>query len=693
VTQLVNSDELHANLPHASHKFDLTIESKFSRGGALDLASIVVGTMSSLRRFVKSQDLLGDCQGATHIVAGAEIGASALLPGKLGQMRSVTNAFDAATEERLNSPAQTVAHVIGDPKICKEATPAARPAVQRCAAPIRLHLSKIGATPEPASDKFAAVPTECARGLVMSRGKCAHLMAAEVHQCDPSDSKDCAEQCQRGDARSCFILGVSYERGDRGAADMAKAAALYGQACDGGDAAGCFNLGVITESGRGAPRDLRRAAASYEKACEGGEARGCLGLGIMRETGAGVPEDLVHAVTLYERACDASIRVACDRLAQVCRSEKRNSPELRRTMQSYKDTCYGGEPANCASLSVLAAVAESVSDTSPRSLHVTERERKMLYERACHDAAPRSCLQDVAEYEQSCAAGKGEDCFTLGLTYYGLADHEDKHLPMDLARAALMFERACALGQTDACSNLGNMYSDGDQVPKDLKRAAELYEQACDHGVKEACANLGKLLENGNGIPKDVDRAAKLYEQACQHGVNAICNHLGWLYLLGQSVAKNTKLGLAALKHACESGDASSNDACDSYAYALLNGIGTQRNEPQALELFEKACKSGIEASCVQAGFMHLFGRATERDKPKADALFKVACASNSVAAWEESCSTHGFPEECGIAGLIWHTGACGKVDQPRAAVLLAKGCRDGWSWPCQRAKEFEASP
>jgi hypothetical protein len=315
--------------------------------------------------------------------------------------------------------------------------------------------------------------------------------------------------------------------------------------------------------------------------------------------------------------------------------------------------------------------------------------------------------------------------------YYGLADYKDKHLPKDLARAALMFERACAPGKTDtcctkyACTNLANMYREGDQVPKDIKRAVELDEQACDHGsmegcanlaqmlangigvpkslqraveldeqacdngVMRGCANLAQMLENGIGVPKNLGRAVRLFERECDHGDSALCNRLGWIYLLGRGVAKNAKLGLAALNRSCKplsKGQA----GCDSYAFALLNGIGTQRDEAHALGLFEKACEAGIKESCAYAGLMHLLGRATEQNASRADELFKAACKSDSIAEWEETCSSHGSPEECGLAGLIWHTGACGQSDPRRAAPLLAKVCRNGWLWPCQRAKEFK---
>ncbi len=696
VVQLVDRDELAANLPQAGPGLGLDLQSELSHGGAIDLASVVVGKMGSATRFVKSADLLGDCQGATHIVAEAFVGASALVPGKPGHMRSATGAFDAVADALLNPKGKTIAAAIGDPEACKGATPEARSAPEHCGAPIRLHLTKIGAMPNLASENSANPPVECARGLVMSQGKCTHLKAGVLHPCDPRDSKDCAEQCKLGHAGSCFTLGASYDEGNGGRTDMAKAADLYSRACDAGDAAACLRLGVMTEAGKGVARDPKRAAILHEKACGEGKIEACLKLGVMFETGAGVSEDLARAVALYERTCDQGLQAGCDQLAHVYGSAKGYSEQLRRAKQAYLDACYSAEPAACASLSIFAAAAESQPDPdeSPRALHVPLDTRRDLYDRACGDDAPSSCLGRLVEAEKACAKHSEYHCLTLAFVYYGLADFEDKRLPKDLDRAALMFERDCNYGDDIGCADLGLMVSEGDRVPRDPKRGAELKERACNNGSPDSCANFAIELESGKNVPKDVARAFEMYREACRSGVGGVCNRLGWRYLLGVGVTKNTKQGLTLIKSGCELHFNTSHQACNSLAFAQLNGMGTKPNDRQTLALFEKECEFGLEESCLFAGFMHLFGRGTEQNKPKAESLFKAGCSKDRIAAWEEACAEHDpEPEECAAVGLMWHTGVCGKVDRERASKLLAKACHGGWSWACQRAKEFKASP
>ncbi len=638
VIQFVSRDELNANLPLSGQQLGSKFEGERNRSGALDLASVIVGKLSSPRRFVKSQDLLGDCQGATHIVADADVGASALLPGKQRQKRTLTEIFEATAAELLKAPHDTVGHAIGNLEACKDATPQARNAPGGCAAPIRLLLTRIGATPALAE---SAVPlAACGGALVMNLGKCTHRGAGVATQCDPRDSKACAEQCNLGSAGSCLTLGAFYEKVNGGRTDTAKAAAMYRRACDGNEMAGCLRLGVMTELGKGVARDPKSASNLYERACFGANVEGCLKLGVMLETAMGVPEDVARAVPLYALACDHRLQPGCDRLAQVYGRAREQSEALRRAKQAYLDGCYGTEPAACASLSVLAAATESQRDESPRILHVTPDDRKRLYELACGDDAASSCLPRLAISEKSCADHSGWDCLTLAFAYYGLADYEHNHLPQDLDRAALMFERACHYGETIACNNLGLMISAGEGFPRDVKSAAELEEQGCNAGSSEACANFGFMLERGRGVPKDVARAFDLYQQACSLRGGGACNHLGWHYLLGAGVTKDPKRGLALFKSGCDLQFDTSHDACDSLAFAQLNGIGMKSNERQALRAFEKACESGLEEACMNAGFMYLFGRGTAQNEPKAEVLFKAGCNEDRVAEWEQDCTS-----------------------------------------------------
>src|SRR4051812_16855685 len=71
-----------------------------------------------------------------------------------------------------------------------------------------------------------------------------------------------------------------------------------------------------------------------------------------------------------------------------------------------------------------------------------------------------------AALEKASAAGRGAACRDLGTQYLG-----GLGVTRDEGRAATLFDRACAAGELQGCSDLGALYGQG--------RAAALYEKAC----------------------------------------------------------------------------------------------------------------------------------------------------------------------------------------------------------------------
>src|SRR4029077_20327502 len=82
------------------------------------------------------------------------------------------------------------------------------------------------------------------------------------------------------------------------------------------------------------------------------------------------------------------------------------------------------------------------------------------------------------------------------------------------AKAAGLFEDACAAGSPIGCSLGAGMFKKGIFVDQDLPRATRLHEQAvrlfdeaaqadaraCDSGDGKACAQAGERYEQGGGL-------------------------------------------------------------------------------------------------------------------------------------------------------------------------------------------------
>ena len=82
----------------------------------------------------------------------------------------------------------------------------------------------------------------------------------------------------------------------------------------------------------------------------------------------------------------------------------------------------------------------------------------------------------------------------------------------DINQAVYWYERAVALGDDLAKSNLADILRKGSQgYPKDLKRAFELYKSC---GLPYAYYHVGEFYENGWGVEKDLEKAKEYYRIA-----------------------------------------------------------------------------------------------------------------------------------------------------------------------------------
>jgi TPR repeat protein len=155
-----------------------------------------------------------------------------------------------------------------------------------------------------------------------------------------------SEECRRGGAEACSVLGVIHELGLGVPANAARAVALYERACHDGNRRGCANLGIARAEGIGGPVDLRAAAQLLEPACAEGDARGCARLAAMRESGAGVSKDLRLAAPLFDLACSGEEASACVSLGDL----RMQARQFDSAMVSYGEGCLHGDEAACARL-------------------------------------------------------------------------------------------------------------------------------------------------------------------------------------------------------------------------------------------------------------------------------------------------------------------------------------------------------
>jgi TPR repeat protein len=99
------------------------------------------------------------------------------------------------------------------------------------------------------------------------------------------------------------------------------------------------------------------------------------------------------------------------------------------------------------------------------------------------------------------------------------------------------------LGDRDAQSHLGFMYSKGVYIEKDSAEAVKWWKRAAAQGNVQTAFNIGVTYEHGNGVPRNDVEAEKWYRISAKGGYPEAQNNLGGFYLNGrgglrQNVAK-----------------------------------------------------------------------------------------------------------------------------------------------------------
>ncbi len=236
---------------------------------------------------------------------------------------------------------------------------------------------------------------------------------------------------------------------------------------------------------------------------------------------------------------------------------------------------------------------------------------------------------------------------------------------VDLAAALKWYERAAEKGDSNAMLRIGDMHFGGKGMPSDLDKALEWYEKAAKSGNADARFKTGNLLEFGKG---DVAGAYGWYVKAADEGSAQAMLRLGRMSETGEGAARNfakaeewylkavslgnaeamTRMGVLRgeehpgiafsrieaaewFSRAARLGDP---EGMYRFGCALRDGLGAERDEKGALELFEKAAEAGKVEAMLAAGECHerngdflVAARFYERAADKSDSVISSEAA------------------------------------------------------------------
>jgi hypothetical protein len=139
--RITTADDLYANLPVGAAK----LEGKLERAGELDVDMTLVGQYEATTGAVTRSDLVGSCEGATHVVERISVGAfdfhtaaNANVGAGVKVMGAGAGGSSAATRDDIARDGRTEA--------CSNAKPTDTDPPENCGALVRLQLLPLGAS-------------------------------------------------------------------------------------------------------------------------------------------------------------------------------------------------------------------------------------------------------------------------------------------------------------------------------------------------------------------------------------------------------------------------------------------------------------------------------------------------------------------------------------------------------------------
>jgi TPR repeat protein len=478
VVHLTGGDELKSTLPIGGAKLSAEVKA----GRSLDLGLVYVGRRATTVSGVQRSQLKGDCEGATHIMQKANIGAFSMATGSAGKVSAVVDLF-AASASGSSSSERTAARKDGSLDACRQSDTSAAKPPKGCGAVTRLELGAILASAEPvkadaskapgkdgkkpAPEKEVAVEQNaCPAGFESSGGLCTNRLDV-AHLCKADDEAGCRAQCDKGSAESCTNLGAYIEK-HRG-----KTPTEWTKA-------------------------KRAAQPFFKKACDLGHVEGCTGLAVAlfpdevnsKETLAQAQE----AIAIEKKACLRGSAAACTNtaldLANGSSDDKTMPPNAREGVQWATRGCSLGDGWACE----VAA-------------HELWEPRTDLPEAASVKPDPARAL---ALAVRGCDGGGDSVCVTVAEWLVG-----GKKVPKDTARAVQAARRACTR-DPDLCTLvLGDVKKAGDDVAL-FDIAKNGCEKADPKRKDDPCLVLGDLYTAGTGTAKDPAKARDAWKAGCE---------------------------------------------------------------------------------------------------------------------------------------------------------------------------------
>ena len=500
VVQIVGQDELHANFPIGKANFAAALD----RGSTIDVALVTVGKHRTSAWQVARPDLHGDCEGASHFISSALVGAFAVGTGTRGHVSSVAEVFEVGDIGGSSTSTQQSLNRDGDLAACEAANPNDPSPPPQCQAILRVELVALAEVkvepPQNGGPQGAALGAVCPEGFVFDGSKCGKPSNVKGYRCDPEDPLECAAQCELGNGESCHNLAFLVDRGKAGGpADRDKSTALFLKACDAGNGLSCSMVAYRFDW----KQESEKVTGLLQKACDLDDKMSCRVLGRALVRGDQLGKDSGRGEQLLERACNMAEMFGCTDLGWLLWTERK---QPKQALAVVENDCSRGNGSAC---SVMAGWLSQCEDGRPPGFGVPEA-------KTCESFPTSDAGKATLAFEQSCRAGFFGACKVAAER-----NQRGKGVTTDMKVVVELLDLGCPKGWY-ACEMLGKLYEQGDGIAKDLDKALLSYGKGCDQNFKRDCFAAARVAEQ---LGKAEVQRARL-ENGCRLGSKLSCDTL-----------------------------------------------------------------------------------------------------------------------------------------------------------------------
>jgi len=408
------------------------------------------------------------------------------------------------------------------------------------------------------------------------------------------------------------------------------------------------------------PALAKRRSVSGVDGCAPRDYAACLKLAERLEASQNPP---IGAFVLDSYLCGNGVAAGCEASRRVqnvmIRADKRLSEvQLKR----WQASCFAAAAAaDCYAIGMLL---DEGHEDSPDTARYFERGCDLGEMRACARLARRLEDGDYGEKDPARALLlRRRACSTAGICCHDVALWliDPSNPSPDPVEARRLLTQECSEDHPLSCQALGRLLRDGMGGPVDSIRAAQAFEKACNVGASGGCWDLGSLVLARD---KNAEAALGWYRRGCALGDDSSCDDVARDHFQSGRGAE----AAAMFNRLCDRGFAM---ACYDLGHCLaIKQCPQDANDPaQRVRLFEKACDGKIAEGCTDLGTALWRGVLVPVDQKRA------------VASWRTACDL-GDSMGCGnLAGFY-----CRQPDSKECREASAEACRRGVRNRCPNA-------